>query len=512
MAIFRLLYTFRKTGLLSIGSMFYLLQAIFQHGVNLYSLLQFCRKKYPQKIAITDDEQSITYLELYEHCNALTNMFSKKLIHQPQPQIAIISQNHIPLIQAIFAASRLGATISFIHSDFSNNQIATFLETSAFDLILVDTSTIGRVPTTYTHKTCHIEEVVRNIQPTFRIDQLKRRHHSKLVLLTSGTTGTPKKIQHNPSLFNYLDPFLAMVQTLNLLTYRVGYIATPIYHGYGLANLFLLLVLGKTIILTKKFDAQNAARLLKKHEVALFVAVPVMLYKLLATNTANLSLRCIVSGGAPFPHALAKKLNERFGPVFYNLYGTSETGLNIIGTPTQLLEHPNATGSIVNGICYEIRSNHCICPPNEIGELYIKSKATMFQKHIQWMPTNDLAFTSKDGTITIVGRYDEMIISGGNNVYPLHIESTLLQHENVADALVIAVEDEFFTKRLVAYVTLDEQDILSPTEIESWLNQHVARYERPKSIIIVNEIPYTPLGKKDRKRYQQQKPYVLERT
>lgn len=330
----------------------------------------------------------------------------------------------------------------------------------------------------------------------------KRRNSTgKLVLFTGGTTGHSKVAAHKPSLFNYLDPFYDFLFRLKILNYETAYIATPIYHGYGVAVLLLFNALGKKVIVRRGFNAEVACSLIQQHQVEVVTVVPLMLHKMLKTNVSDLkSLTCVASGGAELSPKLAQETKKQLGDVLYNLYGTSEAGLNIIATPQDLAYSPYTIGKKIKGVDLKILDEH----KNEVklgmvGQFCIKNSWSIKNGTHSWIETGDLGYQDEAGYYYLRGRVDSMIVSAGENVYPLEVEQVLLTHPDVEDASVIGVNDEYFGKRLKAFVVLNSNVETNTDELIEWLRPRLARFQMPKQIVLVDELPYTILGKLNRK-------------
>ena len=492
MGIFRLIKALSKSGLLSIESVTELSRAIRQQGVNVMALLHFAVKKYGERTAIIHSEKELTYGELFTQSMQLAHYFSQQHDIKPNMRIGIHCRNDVALVKVIFALSRLGAKVYFLNTEMGNEQCQQVVQKHQFDLFIYDDSLkSGGIRK---QALCIYDIPLHPINDA--VTKLEKTSTSNFILLTSGTTGIPKEVVHKPSLFRYLPPVIGLVEQLRLLEYKSGYIATPLYHGYGLAILFLLLALGKKVILTDSFNAKQACSLIAKHEVEIVTVVPLMIHKMLAENLkSQQSLRCIASGGAMLSPHLVNEVTANVGEVLYNLYGTSETGLNLIATPSDLAYAPHTIGRGIKGIDLKI------VEANEqgIGQLWVKSKAGMVNPHHNWLPTGDLAYQDNNGYYFLAGRQDDLVVSAGENVYPVQLENTLLAHPFIEDVAVIGVHDEQFGQRLQAFVQLKAGKTITQDSIVHWLKTKVARYEMPKHIIFLNSIPYTNLGKKDKK-------------
>ncbi|WP_042146256.1 AMP-binding protein [Paucisalibacillus sp. EB02] len=496
MKVIKLILVLYKVNLLSPSSIVYLLKALFHSGMNLMTLLEVAAIRYGNQIAIVDDESTITYKDLLYKSNSLANYFSSGLNLHKGKKVAILCRNHISLIQTIFAVSRVGSDIYFLNIEIGKEQLKELVKYGKYDVLVYDfefNCLIESLDFTGVKFICN-----KNINHNTSTD-LPRVSSGKIILQTGGTTGKPKEARHKPSLFNYLDPFIAFIQKLKVSDYQTAYIGTPIFHGYGIAVLLLFIPLGKKLVITSRFKAYEACKLIENNQVEFITVVPVMLDRMLQCNVKELSsLRCIASGGAKLNSKLVRRTLNHLGDVLYNLYGTSEAGLNIIAGPKDLQYSPNTLGRKIAGVHLKLvdRNGHNV-KTGVIGEFVVRNSWSMKNKNKGWIRTGDMGYKDKNGYLFLSGRTDEMIISGGENVFPNNVEQTLYDHPQIEDAIVIGVKDKEYGQRLKAFVKTKG---LTEHDIRIWLKDRIARYQMPKEIIIVNEIPYTPVGKPDKKR------------
>lgn len=470
--------------------------ALFRTGINLMTILEVAAKRYGKQIAIVDDESTITYKGLYLKSKIFASYFYHTLQLQNGKKVAILCRNHIPLIQSIFAVSRVGADMYLLNTDMRVDQLNNLVKYGNYDAILYDDEFNSLVHTLdYSGIKVLIDHNV--IRHTSTI--IPRFSSGKIILQTGGTTGKPKEARHIPSLFNYLSPYIALIEKLKITDYQTGFIGNPIFHGYGIAVLLVFIPLGKKLVITSRFEARKACKLIEKYQVEFITVVPLMLDRMLKSNPSNLkSLRCIASGGAKLNSRLVEDIYDNLGRVLFNLYGTSEAGLNIIATPEDLQYSPNTLGKKISGVKLKIvDSNGKRVKQGVVGEFVVKNMRSMKNRHDTWLKTGDIGFIDGKGYLFLRGRTDEMIISGGENVYPLDVEQVLFEHPEIEDVMVIGMEDKEYGERLKAFVKTKG---LTKQDIRIWLKSKLARYQMPKEIVIVNEIPYTPLGKPDKKR------------
>ena len=502
MNIIRLILALSKSGLLSFSSIVKLSSAIYKHGINLMALLQFVANKYGDAVVLVDDKEELTYVQLFQDSLQLASLLNEQYDIEHKQKIGLLCRNHASLVKTIFALSRLGAKIYLINTEIGKVQFHQLVDNQNFDFFIYDEHYSTIVKESNLRQNICITKLLDIVSHSSELTRpIQRCSTSNIILLTSGTTGTPKQVVHKPSLFNYLNPFLGMIQRLKLIQYKVGYIATPIYHGYGLAILFLFITLGKKVVISEKFEAKKACTLIHKHEVNIITVVPLMIYKIMKENVENLkSLSCIASGGAVLNPNLITDVKDRLGNVLYNLYGTSETGLNIIGTPDDLSYSNYTLGKGIKGVKLKITNEiQEKVDRGTIGTLWVKSKGAMVNPYNDWISTGDLVYQDSNSFYFLVGRKDDLIVSGGENVYPITVENILLEHPFIEDTTVIGVLDEQFGQRLQAFIQKKQGVDLTEEALLEWLKDKVARYEMPKKITFIHAIPYTSLGKKERK-------------
>ncbi|HKA06749.1 MAG TPA: fatty acid--CoA ligase family protein, partial [Gemmataceae bacterium] len=329
--------------------------------------------------------------------------------------------------------------------------------------------------------------------------RLKKAKAGNIVVMTGGTTGQPKAASRKPSVFDFLPPFVALLTQIHLDNYRTVYIATPIYHGFGVAALFMGVMLGGEMYLLGRFEAGRACELIARQKIEGVTVVPLMLQRMLNRDAAALtSLRCVITGGAMLSPALARQSLEMLGPTLFNLYGTSEGGFAIMATPDLLARKPESIGKPVRGVRARI-VNEADQEVSEkaIGRLCLRSSWTTSKKN--WIDTGDLAYRDGDGDIFLCGRADDMIVSGGENVYPIELENVLVQHADIAGVAAVGIADAEFGQRLKAVVVAKKGSQLDQESLLEWLKPRVARHQVPAVVEFRDELPYTPLGKLDKK-------------
>jgi acyl-CoA synthetase (AMP-forming)/AMP-acid ligase II len=504
--MFLLIRKLYRTRLLTVVGLLRLLQAIVTTGINLAALLRIAAKLHPHRIAVIDDREQLTYAELWRQAEWLASMLHRDCGIRGRQKVAIVCRNHAAAVKSIFAASRLGADVFLLNPEMSGEQLLALEERRRFDFYVYDEqlahvfqneSLSGKSIAAYHPTNDSIDRISSHSQ--HENVRLTRGKSGNIVVMTGGTTGRPKAASRKPSVFAFVPPFLALLSQVHLDEYRSVYIATPMYHGFGLASLLIGVILATEMHFAGRFDAEQACSRIARGSIEVVTVVPLMLQRMLTHDSQSLSaLHCIITGGAALNPALAEETIERLGPRLFNLYGTSEAGFCIMGTPELLQKKPQSIGRPIWGVKSKIagESGKAV-PSGKMGQLCIRSAWAVTRK--SWVETGDLAYRDAEGDIFLCGRVDDMIVSGGENVYPIELERVLVQHPDVESVAVVGISDPEFGQRLKAVVVRRRDATLEQSTLADWLRPRVARYQMPAVIEFRDELPHTPLGKIDSK-------------
>lgn len=505
--------------LLSPAKLFFFARAARRNGINLMLLFSLIGKEDRVKIALSDSREMLTYLQLQERCENLAGQLKARYGIEAGQKVAFFCRSHASLVQALFAASRLGAGLYLLNSSMSKNQFNRMLEEQQFDFLIYDEEFTGLVEASSYCK----EKLLsyHESKPAVSLLVQEKRNErealnpvsgSQIVLLTGGTTGKPKQVVHQPSIFTFLQPFCALLDRLQLAHYQTAFIATPLYHGYGIAILLALLALGKKVVIQDRFEAAAACKLIQEHQVEVATVVPLMVHRMLEHNTEDLrSLKCIASGGSKLNPVLVEEVKQRLGNVLYNLYGTSETGLNMIATPDDLAYNPDTLGRLLRGGKLRVMADGKETGNEVAGKFFLRNNWSMKNKETRWIDTGDCGYRDHRGYYFFCGRTDDVIVCAGNNIHPLEVETAATVHPLIDDIAVIGMEDKYRGQRLKAFVQCSPGCTLDEKELIGWLRTQLADFQVPREIVFVKELPYTSVGKLDRKKLQRGELHLLER-
>jgi fatty-acyl-CoA synthase len=326
----------------------------------------------------------------------------------------------------------------------------------------------------------------------------------KVVIHTSGTTGTPKGASRNASAAG----MGALANLLSVVPYSrddVIVCPAPLFHSFGLATFTFGTALGATFVLPERFDPEETLRLIDRHDATAVSLVPVMIKRILTLDDVLKrydlsSLRIVLASGSAMSHEMRTAALELFGDVVYDLYGSTEAGWVAIARPEDMLDRPGTVGRPVPGIDVAIfGENERRLGPNETGEIYVKSEV-MFEGYTSgdpkgaidgYMTIGDLGHLDDDGFLFVEGRADDMVVIGGENVYPVEIEDVIDNVAGVEEVAVMGVPDDEYGEVLGAFVV----GSASEDEIVDTCERELASYKVPKRVEVVDELPRTATGK-----------------
>lgn len=493
--------------LLSLSGLARLVAAAVTEGINLMLLLKWAAATHGPRTALVDERETLSFTELYRRSRQLAHVFQTDYKLGTRQKVALICRNHASLVATLFAVSRLGADVFLLNPEIGEIQFRGLVERHDFTLIVYDAEAAGLITANglearsipaYGDHNASIESLVHTADGV--PPKLKRGGSGNIVVMTGGTTGEPKAARRKPSLSNFLNPFFALLVKLDLDFYERAYIMTPAYHGFGLAAVFLALLLGMRTYFLTKFDARRACELIETEQIEVVTLVPLMLHRMLDQDARALgSLQRIITGGAPISPKLVERTLESLGDKIFNLYGTSEAGFSIMAIPTDLRRHSNTIGRKINGVKLKIQgANRNELPPLVIGRIVIKSSWSIGGSS-GWVDTGDLGYRDADGFYFHCGRADEMVVSGGEKVYPIELETILTKHPKIEQAAVIGIADPEFGQRLKAFVVPKAASHIGEHEILDWLAGRAARFQMPKTVVIRTDLPVTPIGKINKK-------------
>ncbi len=489
-------------------TMFRIVRATVRGRANPATVLAIAAARWPDRTAVIDDDGALSYRQLQSRTESLAAALVDRHGVGPGVPVGILCRNGRGFMQAVFAAASVGADVVLLNTDFRTDALATALGAHRIQTVICDDEFVDRVHAA--------DEAVAVVDPAaLDIDEREPRPKAgppgRIVLLTSGTTGTPKGVPRTPS----ITPALGIVGLafLDRIGLRAGSriaVPVPMFHVFGFGMVLLTAILGGTLLTRRRFDAEATLAQASLHRAHALAAVPVMLARILdlpdevrARNPVP-SLRMVITAGARLDPSLAQRFRDAYGEILYNGYGSSEVGVGSFATPADLREAPETVGRPVAGCPVEIfDENDSPVGPHVTGRVFVGGGLT-FDGYTgggsrdvvaRMTDTGDMGYFDEAGRLFIVGREDDMIVSGGENVYPRAVETALGEHPDVADSAVIGVPDEDFGQRLAAFVVPRQGADIDDAKLREYLKDKVSRFEQPRDITVVTEIPRNPTGK-----------------
>lgn len=473
--------------------LWHLYKALRRHGTNLMALMAYARFNAPENKALSDEQEELNYESLYHQSTQLALYLKTSCQLKSGDQVLLIGRNSIPFIQSIFALSNLGIHISLLNPSLKAEAYAQFLSQKSYRLLIVDQevdlASDVSVPLLYTD---HVMEtsIRKIVNQSVQAVPFLKGNSGKLTVLSSGSTGTFKEAPRKPSLSAFADPVLDLTEKLGIRSHKALFIAVPVFHGFGLAALFMAMFFSKAVYLRRRFQADALMESILKHRIDCLAVVPLMLQKLLEQEwPSRTPLKCIISGGDKLNPTLVKRSSETFGSVLYNLYGTSEAGVCILATPKDLAKYPASIGKPLKGTTIRILNSedHEVLP-GESGELAVSAAWAMEQAG-DFVRTGDLAEKNPEGFYVLKGRKDDMLIIGGENSFPIELEHIVYQHPDITWAKAEGFDDAQGNTQIRLKLYCNAGALLSAEEVMQWLESRIPRHLKPAVIEVLQEQP-----------------------
>lgn len=438
--------------------------------------------------------------------------------------IGILCRNHRGFIEAVIAGSRLGCELVLLNTELPPVQLSRILERHRPDALIHDDEFLGALAETgYPGKRVRAwcEPDTESTLPT--LDQMARQRNSapppvrrpvRITLLTSGTTGMAKGVGRNVGLRPALEAAVSLAAVSRLRRRDVVVVAPPFFHGFGVAALAGQLALGATVIARRRFDPELTLADIERYRATVFIGVPVMIQRLTALpenirrRYRATSLRLAMTGAAPISPATIAAFQRDFGPLL-NGYGSTEAGVVAIATPDDLAYSPKTVGRPIIGVGVRVlRADRTAAAVDETGAVFVRGGigfsgytadsagfAPTKEMIDGYVDTGDMGHLDAYGRLYIDGRDDEMIVSGGENIYPREVENALAEHPGVTDVTVIGVPDPEYGQVLRAYIVTTASPEPTDDELKQHVRDRLERYKAPKQFIRLAEIPRNSSGK-----------------
>jgi fatty-acyl-CoA synthase len=482
---------------------------------NPTSILRLHALNSPDKEALVDGAVRLTYAKLDERVNRLATGLVAMGV-RPGDRVALMLRNCHEYLEAQWAIMRLGAVAVQIGYRLKAPEVAYILSNSEPKVLFyqpVDDETVRAAVAEAAPARLELvaagepyEELLGRGDPVAL--PTPPREAAGVMIYTSGTTGRPKgaargfKEAFHESVADFISKVGIRHDERHLCV-------CPLYHSAAPAFCAFIFGMGGTIVLLPHFEAEQVLAAIVAERITSSFMVPTMLGHLAAVErTADTRcLRWLASGAAPLPTETARRVEERFGPLLFNFYGATETGLVTLACPREHTARPGTIGRLLSG--NEIRLLDDAgreVAPGAVGELYVKNsmlvagyhrnpEATRTAMNDGFFSVGDMARVDADGYYYLADRKIDMVISGGVNIYPLEVEQRIHAHPAVQECAVIGVPDPEWGESLKAFVVARPGAEVSADEVRAFCKQTLANFKCPKEVVFLEALPRNPTGK-----------------
>src|SRR4051794_25532791 len=492
-------------------------RALLRYGTTPAAGYSAAARNYGDEPAVIDELGTLSFRDVDERTNALAHAWQRDGIEEGDG-IAIMCRNHRGWIDAVVACSKLGANALFLNTAFSGPQLTDVAKREKPKALVYDfefaevLSDAGKRRKRYV--AWHDPDDGKAKDP--RLEELIEKgdtapanppsEQGRAIILTSGTTGTPKGASR--SMPKSIDPIASLLSVIPLRAREKTMIAAPLFHAWGFAQWALGISLASTVVLKRRFDEEATLSLTAQHECSALVVVPVMIQRILELDDEVLGrydlsrVRAVPVSGSALPGAISDRWMDHLGENLYNLYGSTEVAWATIATPRDLREAPGTVGKPPRGSVVKVfdEAGHDV-PRGESGRIFVGNDV-QFEGYTGGgnkdeidglLSSGDVGHFDAKGRLFIDGRDDDMIVSGGENVFPGEVEELLHGHAGVADVAVFGVDDDKFGQRLKAVIV--KKGTLSEQDVKDYVKSNLAGYKAPRDVVFVDELPRTSTGK-----------------
>ncbi|WP_149359402.1 AMP-binding protein [Lolliginicoccus suaedae] len=495
-------------------------------GLSLATVVASGAIRTPESTLVIDEFGTRTYAETNERTTAIAAGLAQHGVTETAT-VAVLARNHGGLIDALAAVAKTGADALLLNTGFSGPQLREVMQREPVRALIYDRefhSLVGEEPE-------HLLRVLSDAdaydgQPSgdaLSLASLAEQHHGhrspvpgrsgKLTLLTSGTTGTPRGATRGAVAASGAPTLEAPAALLDRIPLRAGMrigLAAPAFHAWGLANLAMALGLGASVVMMRRFDAEAWLAEIDRCQCEALIAIPVMLQRILELPDKvrdrydTSSLRVVAVSGSALPGDLATRWMDAFGDTLYNLYGSTEVAYATIATPRDLRAAPGTAGRPTRGTTVRLLDD----TGNEVrqgetGRIFV-GNAQFFEGYTGGgdkerigglMATGDVGQFDEAGRLHVLGRDDEMIVSGGENVYPREVEDVIASHTAVAEVACVGAADDEFGQRLRAFIVPRDGHEITADDIKDLVRSRLARYKVPRDVEFLDALPRNTTGK-----------------
>ena len=488
--------------------------SILAWGSGIAGEIRQAAARSPDAIAVVDEERGeMTYAALLASSERAAHVLLT-LGLTPGDRVGLLCRNHLGLVELLGGASTAGIDVVLLNTGLAAGQVSDVVGREGISVVVHDEEFHG-LTRDLSVPGLGEQDFLGRLEAVLEPDAATGRLHppprvGRVVVLTSGTTGPPKGARrpHPRSLAG----LASVLERIPMRPRETVLLSAPVFHTWGFGALQLALAMRDTVVLQRRFDPAVALAALAEHRCQVLFAVPVMLQRLLghvsdvgrdAPGDAAPSLRIAAVSGSTLPPGLAPRFMAAFGPVLYNLYGSTEVSWAAIADPDDLLAAPSCSGRPPHGTRIAIVGDDgSEVPGGQVGRVFVGNEMlfsgyTDGEGRERWrglVDTGDLGHL-ENGRLHLDGREDDLVVSGGENVYPAELELGIGGLPGVLDVAVFGLADDEFGQRLVACVVPHPGVSLSPDLVVEQVRPLVSRQALPREVRIVDELPRNATGK-----------------
>jgi fatty-acyl-CoA synthase len=457
-----------------------------------------------------DDPQveEITFAEAEYKTTVLTHSLIDRGAG-PGTTVGLLGRNSRAYVETIVAVSRTGADLIYLNTGSSAEQVMSVCAAHDITMMIHDREFDALVPDWVLSLRLDDPAGIPLLDSMpWGGDVRAPREPSRHVILSSGTTGAPLRGAARTTA--PLDSIAALLHSFPVKLGGVTLIAAPLFHAWGWMHHRMATVMDNTQVLLREPDPERLLALTQAYEVSTIITVPVVLKRMVElpadvkTHYDVSSLNCVAVSGSAIPGELATQFMDDFGDVLYNLYGTTEAAYATIATPEDLRDDPHTAGRPMPGVRVEVfdRKGRAV-PRGSDGRVFVRSRTSIDEYKADgtrgsvkgMVPTGDLGCIDEQGRLTIKGRADDVVVTGGENVHPTEVEDVLREHPLLTDVAVTGRPDPVYGSVLVAHVVVPPGSDLRDEELLQWAREHLGPHHRPREVRRVDSLPRNATGK-----------------
>jgi fatty-acyl-CoA synthase len=497
--------------------------AVRREGRSIVSGFALSAQRCPNRAALIDEIGTLTWKQLDDSADAFAAAL-QALVGAAPTTIGIMCRNHRGFVQALIAAYRINADVLLLNTAFAGPALAEVMTREKVGIVVFDEEFTSTIECALAADPSVRRIIAWTDDPEMRqvtVEQMiadwtgrrpaRARRTSKLILLTSGTTGAPKGARHSGG---GVDALKSVLDRTPWRAEETVVVAAPMFHAWGFGQLALAAMMSCTVATRRKFDPEKTLELVDRNRATGLSVVPVMFDRIMElpqevlARYSGRTLRFASASGSRLRPDVVIAFMDRFGDIIYNNYNATEAGMIATATPQDLRAAPDTAGTPAEGTEIAILDDQRVAVRSgEVGCIYVRSRNQFDgytsggnkEFHDGYMASGDLGYLDRAGRLFVVGRDDEMIVSGGENVYPIEVEKALAAHADVVEAAVIGVDDSKYGQRLAAFVVLVSQTSTTAETLKRHVRNSLANYKVPREIVILDGLPRSSTGKIDRK-------------